>query len=285
LKIDSINTENAEFQIIQSLKLNRAKRAAMGEIFIEGIEPIKQALKAKLEITRIITAGAKDLSGWGQDLISGNTTAKVLEISGSLYEKLCDRANPSELLVTAKRSPLSLGELTRAWPEKPFFLLFDRPGDTGNLGSVIRSFNSFGGDALFILGHGVDSYDPKVIRASLGSIFFTPPALLQSNEELNTFIADQKTRNGLKVWGTDSSGTIPLTQASLTRPLLLIIGNEAKGMSVALKQLCDGIISIPLEGEVNSLNAASAASICMWEVVRQGAGHNYLRTSLGDIPK
>jgi TrmH family RNA methyltransferase len=271
LKIDPVNTEDAEFQIIQSLKLNRTKRAALGEIFIEGIEPIKQALKAKLEITRIITGDAKGLSGWGRDLVRSNTTAKVLEMTGPLYEKLCDRANPSELLVTAKRRSLALEDLRQAWPEKPFILLFDRPGDTGNLGSVIRSFNSFGGDALFILGHGVDIYDPKVIRSSLGSVFFTPIALLRSNEELNSFIADQKTRNGLKVWGTDSTGTIPLTQAALALPLLLIIGNEAKGMSVALKQLCDGIIGIPLSGEVNSLNAASAASICMWEVFRQGS--------------
>jgi TrmH family RNA methyltransferase len=285
LKPITISTENAEFQIVQSLKLNRTKRAGLGEIFIEGIESIKQALRAKLEITRIIITSAKNLSQWGQDIIRSNPAARVLELSRPLYEALCDRAEPSEMLVTAKQRPLTLGELgwvpsggaaTPVVPARPFlsanpfFLLFDRPSDTGNLGSVIRSFNSFGGDALFILGHGVDIYDPKVIRASLGSVFFTPIIPLQSNEELNSFIADQKTRNNLKVWGTDSTGTVSLTSAPLDRPLLLIIGNEAKGISVALKQLCDGIVSIPLLGEVNSLNVASAASIFMWEVFRHG---------------
>jgi TrmH family RNA methyltransferase len=270
-----ISTENAEYQIIQALKLNRTKRAGLGEIFIEGIESIKQAFKAKLEITRIITGDAKALSQWGQEFIRSNPAARFLELSGPLYEKLCDRAEPSEMLVTVKQRPPTLGEFLqsspgRALPENPFFLLFDRPGDTGNLGSVIRSFNSFGGDALFILGHGVDIYDPKVIRASLGSVFFTPVIPLQSNEELNSFIADQKRRNGLKVWGTDSTGSTPLSGVTLARPLLLILGNEAKGMSVALKQSCDETVSIPITGAVNSLNVASAASICMWEVFRQG---------------
>ncbi|MDR3148123.1 MAG: RNA methyltransferase, partial [Treponema sp.] len=73
----------------------------------------------------------------------------------------------------------------------------------------------------------------------------------------------------LRVWGTDSGGSIPLSQAPLERPLLLVIGNEAKGMSAALTRICDGIISIPLSGAVNSLNAACAASVCMWELYRR----------------
>jgi TrmH family RNA methyltransferase len=282
LRENIIRTENAEFQIIQALKQSRSKRAERGEIFIEGIEAVKMAVKAKLEITRIICASSKvqnptgpapgsllrqGLSRWARELIGGNPGARVLEIADPLYEKLCDRSEPLELLVTAKTKTPGLGELTL--PEKPLILLFDRPSDTGNLGSTLRSINVLGGDAFFILGHGVDPWDPKVIRASLGAVFFTPIVLLRSNEELGAFIAEQKRRNGLRVWGTDSQGSVPLDKAALDRPLLLIIGNEAKGMSVALQQLCDGILNIPLSGDVNSLNAACAASICLWEVYRR----------------
>jgi TrmH family RNA methyltransferase len=279
-----IKTENAEFQIIQALKLSRVKRAALGEIFIEGTESIKQAVKARLELTRIIVAASRapvsgsgfaaqpGLSRWARELIRQNPGAGVLELADPLYEKLCDRANPSEMLVTARRRPPALEGLSL--PKAPLILLFDRPSDMGNLGSTLRSLNALGGDALFILGHGVDVYDPKVIRSSLGSVFFTPVAALRSNDELGGFIAGQKKRNGLKVWGTDSGGAVPLALAPLERPLLLIIGNEAKGMSVALQQFCDGIISIPLGGNVNSLNAACAASICLWEVYRRSGVAN-----------
>jgi TrmH family RNA methyltransferase len=288
-----VQTENAEFQIIRALKISRTKRAGRGEIFIEGTESIKMAVKAKLEITRVIVAASAaglpargaaaagpqglgqeklwpGLSQWARDLIRDTPGARVLELADPLYDQLCDRASPPEMLVTARRKSLSLEDL--ALPDNPFILLFDRPSDLGNLGSVIRSLNALGGDALLILGHGVDVYDPKVIRSSLGSVFFTPVVTLRSNGELGGFIAEQKKRNGLTVWGTDSKGAVPLGSARLRRPLLLVIGNEAKGMSAALTQLCDGIVSIPLTGNVNSLNVACAASICMWEAGPGSAG-------------
>jgi TrmH family RNA methyltransferase len=269
---DMVDTENAEFQVVQALKLSRVKRSALGEIFIEGTESIKMAVRAGLEITRVIVAGSKvrrrpGLSQWARDLIRSCPGARVLELADDLYEKLCDRTDPSEMLVTARRKISALADLHLR--DDPFILLFDRPSDMGNLGSVIRSFNSFGGDALLILGHGVDPWNPKVIRASMGSIFFTPVALLQSNGELGGFIAEQKKRNGMRVWGTDSGGAVPLSRAPLERPLLLVIGNEARGMSAALRQLCDGVTGIPLLGEVNSLNVACAASIVMWELQRR----------------
>jgi TrmH family RNA methyltransferase len=259
-----INTENDEYQIIESLKLNRAKRAKAHEIFIEGIESIKQALKANLEITRIITAQNIVLSDWAKGLIAGEGKARFIEMPGNLYQKLCDRQEPSEMLVTARIKLLKLNELQL--PAKPFLLLFDRPGDTGNLGSVIRSANAFGADALLVLGHAIDVYDPKTIRASLGSVFHTKIALVESFAGLEAFIQSEKTRCGIKIYGTDTSGDISLKDAVLQRPVMVALGNEAKGISVALKSICDRIVGIPIAGQVNSLNVASAASIFMWEV-------------------
>jgi TrmH family RNA methyltransferase len=267
-----ICAENGEYQIIESLKLNRTKRAKAREMFIEGTESIKQALRAEMEITRIITAEDAALSGWAKQVIvkkgnAGNDrSAMVIEMAPALYNKLCDRQEPSEMLITARIAPVKLKDLKL--PDKPFLLLFDRPGDTGNLGSVIRSANSFGVDAVFILGHSADVYDPKTIRASLGSVFHTPVAPVESMKELEEFIRKEKKRNGLRVLGTDSSGEVSLREERLGRPIMVVIGNESKGMSVALKGLCDAIAAIPLMGAVNSLNVASAASIFMWEVVR-----------------
>ena len=74
----------------------------------------------------------------------------------------------------------------------------------------------------------------------------------------------------MEIIGTDSSGTVLLNEYKIKRPVMVIIGNEAKGMSVKLKEICDKIIRIPMEGNVNSLNLSCAASVIMWEIYKNG---------------
>ncbi len=262
----TISVENAEFQIIQSLKMNRTKRHKTGEVFIEGIESIKQAAAAGLEITRIIAADVEKVSGWSKDLIRQHREAKVIEMKAGLYASLCDRDEPSEIVITAKVRYPSLENLQL--PSNPFVLVCDRPSDMGNLGSIIRSANSFGVDAILLIGHGVDVYDPKTIRSSLGSVFHSTIVNIQSMPEFEAWLTEQKRLNGMSVVGTDSNGDVSLMSYKLAKPVAVVLGNEAKGMSVALKNLCDQVVSIPVEGAVNSLNVACAGSIVLWEVHR-----------------
>jgi TrmH family RNA methyltransferase len=262
-----VSAENAEFQIIQALKTNRAKRHKTHEVFIEGTECIRQALGAGLEFTRLIMGAPEErLSDWAHALIQMQEAAALIEMAPLLYASLCDRENPSELLVTAKIKPETEDLVL---PPAPCILAFDRPSDFGNLGSIIRSANAFGIDALFIVGHGSDVYEPKVIRASLGSVFYTRIRYIESMESLERFIREQKQQCGLTVVGTDSAGSMSLRDKDLKAPIMLIIGNEAKGMSVALRGLCDEIVRIPITGAVNSLNVACAASILLWELYRK----------------
>jgi len=264
----SISVENAEYQIIQSLKQNRMKRNKLHEVFVEGIECIKQAINSNKEITRIIIKDLKTLSNWGKDVINRYKDAKIIEMSANLYDELADKTDPSEMLITAK---IKLNSLDDIHTENPFLIVFDRPSDYGNLGSMIRSANAFNADGLFILGHGVDVYDPKVIRASLGSVFFSKIVTVESMEELEGYIKNQKKLNDMEVIGTDSTGTVPADEYEIKRPTMLILGNEAKGMSVKLKEMCDKIIRIPIKGNVNSLNVSCAASILMWEIFKNGS--------------
>jgi tRNA G18 (ribose-2'-O)-methylase SpoU len=260
-----ISVKNAEYQIIQSLKLNRVKRNQLNEVFVEGTESIKQVVNAGLEITRIIVYDEKKLSDWGKLLIQTSKT-KLVEITFDLYKELCDREEPSEILVTAKITPTELLELIL--PEMPFILIFDRPSDYGNFGSLVRSANSFNVDVILVLGHGIDYYDPKVIRSSLGSIFHTKIVHIQSMQELENWIEKQKSKNKINVIGTDSTGSVSLFDYELRRPIALILGNEAKGMSVALKNMCDCVVKIPISGSVNSLNVSCAGSILLWDVYK-----------------
>jgi TrmH family RNA methyltransferase len=261
----SITSQNAEYQIIQSIKQNRAKRNKSHEVFVEGIECIKQAVKSGKEITRIIINDFNALSNWGKNIIEQYKSAKIIEISKKLYGELTDKANPSEMLITAKITPNTLDDIHT---ENPFLIAFDRPSDYGNLGSIIRTANAFNADGLFIIGHGADIYESKVIRASLGSVFFTKIVAVESMEKLAEYIKIQKAKNNMEIIGTDSAGTVSIKEYKIKKPVMIIIGNEAKGMSIKLKNICDKIIKIPMEGNVNSLNVSCAASIMMWEIYK-----------------
>lgn len=310
-----IFAKNSEFQIIQALKENRTKRVQLGEGFVEGIEGIKQAAAAGIQFTRLMYASGRRLSNWGRAVLDGNfdpalasfgTVQKLVELSPDLYDELCDRDEPSEFLATFRLPRRTLD--TSA--QRGFFLLCDRPADRGNLGSLFRSANNFGLDGVLILGHGVDPFDPKVIRASLGAVFHTPVFDAGSMEELESWLSRLRSGGRIRLIGTDSSATVGLAelgemlggqleQQSAARPdvpngdlpggpigsltggrtnvppaaaatdsLVLVVGNEAKGMSRRLFELCDVVVAIPGIGTVNSLNAACAGSIVLWELFK-----------------
>ena len=265
MNIIKISTENAEYQIINSLKTNRVKRSKLNEAFIEGTECIKQAINAGWEATRIIIADRNRLSDWGKNIINTVQNAKIIEMSEKLFDDLSDKSSPSEMLMTIKIKRYSTGDIDA---KQPFIIVMDRPGDCGNLGSIIRSANAFNADGVLIVGHGVDLYDSKTIRSSLGSLFFTKTALPESMDELLNFISEQKQKNNIEIIGTDSTGDVSLGEYRIKRPVMLVIGNEAKGMSVKLQEVCDRIIRIPMKGNVNSLNVSCAASILMWEAFK-----------------
>jgi TrmH family RNA methyltransferase len=266
----AVSVENAEFQVIEALKSNRAKRAKLGEVFIEGVEAVKQAAAAGVPFTRLIVAAGAELSGWARLFIAGRPEAVRIDMAPELFRRLADRAEAGELLATAAPPRPGLGDWTT--PDRPFVLVFDRPSDYGNFGSIVRSANAFGADAVLVLGHGIDPFDPKSIRASLGGVFRTPIVTVGSMAELEAWFAAQKARCGLAVVGTDSAGADALPDSPLSRPIALCLGNEAKGLSVALKAACDRIVAIPMAGAVDSLNVACAGTVFLYEVFRNGRG-------------
>ena len=178
---------------------------------------------------------------------------------------ISDRSEPSELVVVLKRPENTLDGFVH--DEKPLIAILDRPSNPGNLGSVMRSCDAFGVDAFITIGHGVDIYDPQVIRASLGAVFYRAVIHEPSTTRLIAWLDSLKERlPDLTVAGTDSNGELPIGESRLARPLALVFGNEATGISIAMRNYVDHIVSIPLKGRVNSLNLASAASIVLFSV-------------------
>ncbi|MCD4818216.1 MAG: RNA methyltransferase, partial [Candidatus Cloacimonetes bacterium] len=137
--IQIIRKSNDKYQIIKSLKQNRKKRNAFKEIYIEGIESIKQAISANILVKKVIFADYDKLSNWSKEIIGKIYYEELIQLESGLYKDLSDKSDPAELIITIKYEKIKIDEIELK--PNPFILIFDRPSDNGNLGSLIRSAN------------------------------------------------------------------------------------------------------------------------------------------------
>jgi tRNA G18 (ribose-2'-O)-methylase SpoU len=157
-------------------------------------------------------------------------------------------------------------------PARPDFLAvaFDRPSGPGNVGTLVRSADAFGACGVVVTGHGADVYDPKSVRASTGSLFAVPVVREASHQAVLVWV--ESVRAGgvpVAVIGTDEHGDADVDACDLTGPVLLVVGNETNGLSAGWREACDAMVRIPIGGAASSLNAASAATVVLYEASRQ----------------
>jgi TrmH family RNA methyltransferase len=150
-------------------------------------------------------------------------------------------------------------------------VVFDRPATPGNIGTLIRSADVFGAAGVIVTGHAADVYDPKAVRASTGSLFSVPAVRVASHRPVLDWVADLRDRGvAVQVVGTDENGGLDAARCDLTQPTLLLIGNETAGLSTAWREASDHLVRIPMAASAaSSLNAATAASVVLYESIRQ----------------
>lgn len=148
--------------------------------------------------------------------------------------------------------------------EEPFVVILDEIEDPHNLGSIIRSANVIGAHGIIIPKRRTAYVTAAVAKASAGAVEYTKVAKVTN---LNQAIRELKEK-GLWIIGTDMDGEV-CYNSNLTGPVAIVIGSEGKGISRLVKENCDGIVRIPMQGEINSLNASVAAGIIMYEIARQ----------------
>lgn len=256
-----ISKRNAQFQQWEALIANRNKRQRAGEFLVQGVRPISLALENGWRIRALIHDADRPLSRWAADLVVSVDTQHVA-MASELLAELSGKAD-AEMVAVVEMPPDDLSRIT----VDPTFLglVFDRPSSPGNIGTVIRAADAFGAAGLIITGHAADPYDPQAVRASTGSLFALPVVRERSHVEVLSWARDA----GLTIVGTDETGGVDVADTSLTGPTLLVIGNETSGMSGGWRESCDAIARIPISGSASSLNAAGAATVCLYEAARQ----------------
>lgn len=265
-----ISVRNARFQQWRALLASRQKRQRAGEFLVHGVRPVTIAVERGWPLRALIYDDARPLSRWAAGILSGTSgRAEQVAMTTELIAELGERPDdPPELLAVAE---LPADDYARiATPPDFLCLVFDRPSSPGNIGTLVRSADAFGAAGLIVTGHAADPYDPKSVRASTGSLFAVPVVRDASPRGVLNW-ADSLRRNGLAVTvaGTDEHGAAGIADHDLTRPTLLVVGNETTGLSTGWREVCDVVVRIPITGSASSLNAANAGTIALYEAARQ----------------
>jgi TrmH family RNA methyltransferase len=256
------SNQNPKVKYVRSLQVSGSLRRENKVFVIEGVRLVEEADKANWEAELIFYT--TDLSQRGMDLLEGfaERGAQVFQISENVMQAVSDTQNPQGILAVMPSRELAV-------PEKfDFVLIPDAVRDPGNMGTLLRTAWAAGVESIFIPPNTVDVYAPKVVRAAMGAHFWLPLRVL-SWQEIKTLFEHSQ----VKIYLAEVEGGIEYTHANFNGPSVIVIGGEASGAGSAVQELAVQTIHIPMPGVADSLNAAIAAAIILFEVVRQRAQH------------
>lgn len=259
------SAQNPKIKLVRALMGRARERRAESAFVAEGVRLIEEAANSNWKFRFVLHD--KTLSERGRLKVEGlkSRGVEVEEITPDLMNSLSDTETSQGILAVLQfpNSPTpSLSTSNLPIPDPPTFLLIaDSIRDPGNLGMLIRSADAAGADAVLIPPETADPFAPKVVRAGMGAHFRLPIHALRWDE-----IAEKSA--GLQVYLADMDGT-SCWETDLCQPLALIVGGEAEGASESARQLAERKIKIPMVGKAESLNAAAAGSVLMFEVMRQ----------------
>ncbi|MCX4327817.1 MAG: hypothetical protein OSJ45_11060 [Lachnospiraceae bacterium] len=248
---------------------NRNKRYKYNEFFVEGVRSLKEAVKNGWNIKSWVY-DKNNLSDWAKEMVFNVKTEVNYNLAPQLLKELSGKEDTSELMAVIGMREDSFDNIQL--PENPFIVLFDRPSNKGNLGTMIRSCDALGADMLVITGHAIDLYEPDVVVSAMGSFFNLPVIRMPDNNILYKYIEELKIKYpGFTVVGTTAHKETPVYNVNLAVPLMLMMGNETMGLNKAFKEYCDVLCTIPMSEKsyATSFNVSCAASVLMYEITRQ----------------
>jgi len=242
--------------LVKQARALRQKKARQesGLFLVEGIHHVGEAVDAGWEVESVLYAPDLLASAYARDLIS-RLSPKPQPVSAQVMESLADKDNPQGILAIVRQrhvhfpNPRSL---------KSSVALVS-PQDPGNVGTILRTMDAVGADALFLLDGGVDVYHPTVVRSSMGTLFWKPIVEAGFDE----FIAWAQ-KGKYQIIGTSAHGDVDYHTLVPQLPWVLVLGNEQKGLTVEQTKACDVTISLPMKGRVSSLNLSVAAGVLLY---------------------
>ncbi len=184
-------------------------------------------------------------------------------VADSLFKKMADTQTPQGILCVVKQPEYRLEEILKQ--DRPLLMILENLQDPGNLGTIIRTGEGAGVTGVIMTAKTVDIFNPKVIRATMGSVFRVPFLYVEDMEDTLKKLKEK----GIRTYAAHLAGREYYDSFSFTGGTAFLIGNEGNGLEKNTADLADSYLKIPMEGKVESLNAAIAASLLMYEAQRQ----------------
>ena len=256
------STSNAKVKRLVSLKKKRKARDEEKVFLVEGIRMFREM---PLEILREVyvseTFYRKERKTAEQVLAGSRIMPEVL--SDTVFGYVSDTRTPQGVLCVARQPERKLKETAAG--KRPHIVVLEHLQDPGNLGTILRTAEGAGVTGIVMDRECVDIYNPKTIRSTMGSVYRMPFCYV---EDLHGAVLELK-EMGIHIYAAHLAGQQDYDEEDYSVPCAFLIGNEGNGLTEETAELADTYIRIPMEGQVESLNAAVAASVLMFEASRQ----------------
>lgn len=249
------STANSQIKSIVKLQKSASKRRKEGVFIVEGIRMFKEVPQDKLVDVYVTEQFYEE----NKTLFDG---VKYELVSESVYKEISDTMTPQGVLAVVEQAEYSLEDMLKA--ENGLYLVLENIQDPGNLGTILRMSEGAGVSGLILSKDTVDMYNSKVVRSTMGAIFRVPFVYV---EDICETVSDLKEK-GITTYAAHLDGE-DFYYKDYTQATCFFIGNEGNGLTDALTALADEKIKIPMCGQVESLNAATAATVLAYEGMRQ----------------
>ena len=277
MTIDRIELDEPSQAVLREARslLRRKERKESGEFLVEGRQAVREALRAPGVVKWLFVRWASVHDNRDLVELARDNDVQVYAVSEQNLATMSDTVTPQGVIAVARTIDVTLSEVLgtkRKDPSKEkkkhrrkdvgLIVICAQIRDPGNAGTVIRCADAFGADAVVLSTDSVEVYNPKTVRASVGSIFHLP---IVTGVDLEQAIEACRAA-GMQVFATDGDAGIDLTDLDeeLARPTAWVMGNEAWGLPSEHLALADTTVAVPLYGHAESLNLATAAAICLY---------------------
>ncbi|MGE5589423.1 MAG: TrmH family RNA methyltransferase [Bacillota bacterium] len=255
--------QNPVVKEVRALYSKKARRAA-GQAVVEGVHPLEEALRAGWRVVTVLYAPRLQGRPEGQYLLHRleQAGARLVAVTEEVLDRVAETDSPQGVVATVVVREASLADVARPGG---LLVVCDGLQDPGNLGTIWRTAHAFGAAGLVLTAGSVEPFNPKIIRSAAGSVFHLP---VVTGVEPARLLAALR-RSGYRVAVADAGSGLPPDRQDLTGPLALVIGSEAAGPSAPILDGADVRLRIAMPGEAESLNAAVAGAILLYEAVRR----------------
>ncbi|MBI3973667.1 MAG: RNA methyltransferase [Chloroflexi bacterium] len=258
-----VSRGNPCVKLIRALR-HRKERERTGLAFAEGLRIVAESVRLSADLEALVVAPELLSSAFGRELVAAQQWRGLtcVELSAEAFASICTRERPEGIGALVRPRWVSLDDLAPL--RGPGAIALHEVQYPGNLGTIVRTCDAVGGAGVILLGHAADPYDPTALRASMGAIFSVPLVRMTFRA-----LVDWQRRHGYPLIGTSPFAAAAYRQVSYLLPAVLLMGSEARGLSVEQRAQCDFVVRNPMAGRSDSLNLAVAIGVVLYELVAQ----------------